>query len=231
MKTNRFLPAIVALPLTLSSAIAGVAFTEGGTSVLNEGDQTSVVAATKVSFNDRLITDSSTTYVSGIMTITGLTGASGAGGSTPGNFVNGSASSEYSAPVGNTSNYIAVGGANRPGPLTVTFGTAVSYFGFSWTTPDTYNSVQLFNGSTSLGIFVPETNTPGLTTTSSNGYANFNVTGADVITRAVFTSTNPAFETDNFAFTAVPEPSTVSLMVMALGGLGFVAYRKRAQVA
>ncbi|MEO7934569.1 MAG: PEP-CTERM sorting domain-containing protein [Chthoniobacterales bacterium] len=223
MKTSSLLIQLLGLPLACVSA--GVVFSNAGTAVTNQGQQTSVAGATTVDFNDVVILSQGTTYVSSNITMTGVTAGSG---STAGTFVQGSVGGQYTTPGGDTSVYVAVGGTGRPGPVTVTFGTAVSYFGFSWTTPDTYNSVQLFNGSTSLGTFVPGTNTPGLTTGSATGYANFNTTGSDVITSAVFSSPNAAFETDNFAYTAVPEPSTIGLAALALCGGGVLYRRKRA---
>jgi len=149
-------------------------------------------------------------------------------GYTGGGFFN-TTTGEYATPVGSTDYYFSVGtSGGQPGPAVVTFAAPVSYFGFLWGSPDSYNTVSFYSGSSLLGSY-----TDGALWTPANGnqgmavYFNVFTNGGPYITSVQFTSTSNAFETDNHSFiTAVPEPETYAMMLAGLGLMGFIARRR-----
>ena len=137
-------------------------------------------------------------------------------------------------PVGSTGDYLSVGNAGTSkGPSTLTFSKGLSYFGFLWGSPDAYNQVTFWNGSTSLGSFTgAAVKAPPNGDQSYARFFNVNTTGSEVITKVTFASTGMAFETDNHAFvTAVPEPETYALMLAGLGLIGTIVRRRKAKNA
>ena len=142
-------------------------------------------------------------------------------------------------PVGSTGNFYSVGvsPSAQMGPGFVNFTQAVSYFGFLWGSPDSYNTVSFFNGNQLLGAY---TGSAVLANPNGDqGYAQyFNVfAGAgEAITKVEFSSSGNAFETDNHAFlpalasagAKVPEPDALVLMLTGLGLLGTTTLRRKA---
>lgn len=108
---------------------------------------------------------------------------------------------------------------------TITFDSAIDYFGLAWGTKDSNNSVQLYNG-TSLVFTQAGSNLANL-------YVNFFAGAGEQFTKVVLSSGGCCFESDNHSYRridvagqAVPEPSTFGLAALALAGL--MARRKLA---
>lgn len=133
-----------------------------------------------------------------------------------------------SRPAGSTGNFLSFGvSGSQSSTGVVDLGKGASYFGFLWGSPDKYNSVTFFDGLTALGTF--DGSAIVNPTKGSNGSTRFfNVfAGAgEVITSVVFKSGKNAFETDNHAVVAVPEPATYAMLLAGLGMVGLLA-RKR----
>lgn len=132
-------------------------------------------------------------------------------------------------PAGSTGNYLSVGpSGDQPTMETLSFGAGASYFGFLWGSPDDYNTLTV---TTSLGEFAY---TGALITNPADGnrlvsgFANFTAGAGEVITSVKWESGSNAFETDNHAVVAVPEPETYALMLAGLAAVGFIARRRRA---
>jgi hypothetical protein len=111
----------------------------------------------------------------------------------------------------------------------VKFSTGLSYFGFLWGSPDTYNTVSFFNGATMLGSFTGSAVlSPANGDQSVGRYFNAFAGVGEQITRVTFASTQNAFETDNHAYiAAIPEPETYAMLLAGLGLMGFVARRRK----
>lgn len=124
---------------------------------------------------------------------------------------------------------------NGPGVLTFG-GLGALYVGFMWGSVDSYNQVEVWSGATLLGSYGGSfVTSPANGNQSPLGTAYFNVstTSPQAITKMVFTSTGTptgvaknAFETDNFAVTAVPEPETYAMLLAGLGLIGTIARRR-----
>ncbi|GGB40787.1 hypothetical protein GCM10011380_32820 [Sphingomonas metalli] len=116
-------------------------------------------------------------------------------------------------------------------PATLTFLQAVSNLGFLWGSPDTYNILTLVTNQRTITYTAQSL---GFTTTDGNQnvsqYVNFAASAGETINSVSFTN-NPAFdafETANFAVTAVPEPATWALMFVGFGMVaGAARYRRR----
>lgn len=150
----------------------------------------------------------------------------------------GNPSGVSAAPPGITDNYYSVG-PNNPDNVTGLVGTAdfsatpLRYFGFYMGSPDTYNVIEIYNGATLLKTF---TGSDFATAAGTNPNGNQGV-GLFVNIRAeaneqfniVKFITNPsinAFETDNHAVVAVPEPSTYAIMGIGLALFGLAGRRR-----
>lgn len=97
-----------------------------------------------------------------------------------------------------------------------------NYLGILWGSVDDYNTLEFYNGNTLIGQITGsqvKANPNGDQGVNGTRYVNILATNGDVFTRVVATSSQYAFEFDNVAFGAVPEPATLAagLLVMALG--------------
>lgn len=188
-------------------------FNVGGTAVTGEGYKSSVAGVTTIDFNSG--TDPSNAFVS----FSGLAVDS---------IVQGSQVNNYATPSGNTTHYLTIsnvgsGKAGATGSITLNFASALDYFGLYWGSVDPYNSISFFNGDTLLATFtgndVSTTASGSWTGATDNLYANFFAGSGEAFNKVVLNSTGIAFESDNFAYRAAPEPLTLggTAIGLALG--------------
>lgn len=122
----------------------------------------------------------------------------------------------YVAPLSDTTTFLTIGSPHRPEAVTVTFASPITYYGLYIGTPDTYNLIEFFKGGTLVTSFYgDDLLPPGDGSPTLDSYVNFNVADGTV-DRIVLSSPYAAFESDNHAYAAVPEPASI-----ALAGLGF----------
>jgi len=114
----------------------------------------------------------------------------------------------------------------------VDFGGTYDYLGLFWGSMDTYNTLELMDGSTVVSTVTgPMVAVPGATGAQelpgTNRYVNIFLEDGDVFDKAIFTSTQYAFEFDNLTVgNAVPLPGAVLLAMLGLSAVG-VKLRKR----
>lgn len=132
-------------------------------------------------------------------------------------------------PPGATGNFWSIGtSGNQDGPGVVSLaGGGAKYYGFLWGSPDEYNTVSFYDGATLLGSYTGSAVYPPANGDQSIGrFFNAFAGSGEKITSVQFGSTQNAFETDNHAVIAVPEPESYALMLAGLAVVGFVARRR-----
>ena len=158
--------------------------------------------------------------------------------------VNGPAAGLYAPPVlsnGNganfdgqadgvdTTNYITSGKDGSPNigaKAELTFSSHQNYFGLLWGSVDEYNTLEFFDGLTSVGTIIGTQITPAATGDQGiDGTFYVNITSDLLFDRVVATSSEYAFEFDNVAY-GIPEATTI-VVWSCLSLIGLFAYRRR----
>lgn len=194
-----------------TTASAAFTVTIGGTAVAGEGLKSSVAGAVTTDFNANLVNPAN--Y-------------------TGGGVVNGSVGGAWASPPDDTSNYFSVGPSTST-PATITFSTLMTYFGYYGGSPDDYNFVDFYNGQSLVASFdgITLANLASVTHDGDQSVGSFwNFTAGnsgDYFNSVVLRSASNAFETDNHAVLAVPEPETYAMMLAGLGLIGFAARRRK----
>jgi hypothetical protein len=178
----------------------------------------------------------------------GLSGGLSVSFTGNGGTVLGSASGLYAAPyLSNLNGALFGDNSNGPdstrylstgiGTVTLTLPGLSNYLGLLWGSVDSYNSLELFNGSTLVGTITGDN-----VTSAANGdqgadgtyYVNIN---SDVAFNTVeLLSTQYAFEADDIAYNPastrsgdnpVPEPSSLALIAAGIGILSGMAWLRK----
>jgi hypothetical protein len=147
-------------------------------------------------------------------------------------------------PFNDNTTYGSVGSSVAPtfGTALLTLVNSVTYFGMYWGSVDAYNKISFYDannvllGSVSgLAVLNPANGQQGA---GGSVYTNFTFGAGESAKFIKFESLDgtpatvrAAFEFDNIAITAVPEPSTWAMMILGFLGVGFVAYRRKSGMA
>lgn len=153
---------------------------------------------------------------------------------TGGTIAPGSVPGIRAQPFGSTGNYWSIAPADGPGLLDLSAYGALNSISFIWGSIDTYNTLEVLDAANGvLAVFTgSDANNPAngnQTLPASNALVTLLLTGAEVntATRLRLSSTQNAFEVDNFAINAVPEPGTWAMMLLGFAGIGLSMRRKR----
>jgi len=218
---TKLLGLVFSFVLSFAAANANATITYSGTAP---------VTGTQIDLGSTAISAYLTNQTFGIATFNG-----GAIGLASGSDYSGTAA----APAGVTGAFWTIGTSGYStdygssplaGSGSITFSQALSSFTFQWGSPDGYNTVEYYSGNTLLGTFTGSAVPTGF----GNGdrgviaFATFTTDALNPITQVKFYSTGNAFETANFSYVAVPvpEPQTYLMLLIGLGLIGFIRFRK-----
>ena len=160
-------------------------------------------------------------------------------GTITGGFVKGPASGGPGSPVA-TGNFIYEDGALGAAlNVTVTLTNPVSYVGFAWGTPDFFNELDVYDGSTLLGSFSGDFAAASVANPFT-WYVDIHADTGEAITQLVLSSTfvgdaGCCFETDNYS--AIPSSVPAPIAGAGLPGLIFASggllgwWRRRQRIA
>ena len=143
------------------------------------------------------------------------------------------------APAGDTTNYFATPGSNDqlPGTATIDFSgyvantRAIRSLSFYWGSIDSYNTLEVLSrtGSVLATITGDNINNPANGDQSSpatNRRVFLQFSPTEDFGSLRLTSTQRAFEIDNIATAAVPEPTTWAMLIVGMGFVGFASRRR-----
>lgn len=149
----------------------------------------------------------------------------------------GTSPGSFAQPLGSTGKYYSVGpSTSSPGTLTFANPTGINWIDFIWGSVDTYNTLRVLRGdgsviATILGSALPPAN-GNQAAANSNPIVRLTFSGQDAFDfrKLELSSTENAFEVDNFRINAIPEPSTWALFILGFGALGFAMRRRSGEI-
>jgi hypothetical protein len=111
-----------------------------------------------------------------------------------------------------------------------TFSSNIYEVGFFWGTPDSHNTVTLYDGANLVGSVSGGTFGLGGGGSSGEGrYVNLSAFGATFNKITFQTAAAYSGEFDNIAINAVPEPGEWAMMIAGLGVVSLIARRRKLQ--
>lgn len=152
-----------------------------------------------------------------------------------GSIVNNEVAGQHIRPFGSTGNYLAVGPFDGS-PAVLALGP-ISKISFLWGSMDIFNVFELLDAADNVLFSIDGQavkNNMAAPPGNVNGVVTFTITdGAtqSAISKARFSSRLNAFEIDNVAIQAVPEPGTWLMMILGMLGVGFAMRRRPAEPA
>lgn len=154
---------------------------------------------------------------------------------TGGLVTNTSVSNVRAQPFGSTGNYWSVGPTDgSPGTLNLSAYGPLYSISFIWGSIDTFNTLEVIDSTgialatfTGSSVFNPASGDQ--TNPATNRLVTILLSGSDALNARGLrlSSTQNAFEVDNFAINAVPEPGTWAMMLLGFAGIGLSMRRKR----
>lgn len=154
--------------------------------------------------------------------------------------LNSSNPGDNAQPFGSTGNYWSIGTSNngtQPGVLDLSSFGAIGAISFIWGSVDSYNTLEVLDRvggvlATFTGADAAVNPNGNQTSPITNPLARITIGGADQynVGGLRLTSGQNAFEVDNFAVTAVPEPAIWAMLLIGFAFIGaFMRGQKRQQ--
>lgn len=153
-----------------------------------------------------------------------------------GSIVNGPNTPAHTRPFGSTGSYFSVGPLDgSPGVINLSAFGLIGSISFLWGSMDSFNILELLDSSNAVifsitGQDVKVLNAPQ--PTNVNRVVKFTFTdGAtqSAVAAVRLKASKNAFEIDNFAVGAVPEPTTWLMMILGFFGLSYALRSRNAQ--
>lgn len=222
------LAAVPAANATLSFSAASNAGASVPSATYYAFDETGTPSASPLVYSDLTVT-----FVTDAQRITGeLAGVAAAP------FLSGNNNAGFGSPYTGDDNtpYLTSGKTlgvnNNPnGSVTLQFNSPKNYLGLLWGSTDTYNHLTFYSGEMQVGDLTGfDVNPPGNGNQNAGGTVYANIFSDVMFDKVVATSTGAyAFEFDNIAAAAVPEPSTIiagALLLLPFGASAFRSLRR-----
>lgn len=138
------------------------------------------------------------------------------------------------APAGDSSSYLAVPGSGYNGFATIDFTNYLSVeditgFNFYWGSIDTGNRLAIVTSGgtyTFTGADIIASGYGSTTSPTANQRVEFALASGETLQQLRLYSDRPAFEIDDFAVVAVPEPASWAFMIAGFGLVGFTLRRR-----
>lgn len=153
-----------------------------------------------------------------------------------GSIVNGPNTPAHTRPFGSTGSYFSVGPLDgSPGVINLSAFGLIGSISFLWGSMDSFNILELLDSSNAVifsitGQDVKVLNAPQ--PTNVNRVVKFTFTDAatqSAVAAVRLKASQNAFEIDNFAIGAVPEPTTWLMMILGFFGLSYALRSRNAQ--
>ncbi|WP_380872512.1 hypothetical protein ACFB49_34430 [Sphingomonas sp. DBB INV C78] len=146
----------------------------------------------------------------------------------------GDAPPNAAAPAGDATAYLAVPGTSYSGFATLdftglTYGPGIGGFDFYWGSIDKGNRMAIVTSTgtyTFTGADIIGSGLGSTTTAQANRRVIFDLGPGEILQQIRFYSDLPAFELDDFAVVAVPEPSTWAMMLVGFLSIGSMLRRR-----
>jgi|SRR5579884_1927906 len=159
----------------------------------------------------------------------------------------GTTANAYAQPIGSTGQYYSVGpSTSTPGTILLgAIGPLVS-ISFIWGSIDQFNQLTFTNAAgvplvgsqyrfsgSQIAAMIPAPANGSQILNAQNPFVTFFFSGLDQTLVGGFrlSSTQNAFEIDDIAVNAVPEPRTWAMMLLGFGAIGFAMRRRRSSKA
>ena len=192
------------------------------------------VAALGVSAQATVIVNS----VNGPDDTTGLTILQNFNSGTPaglsgnGDVKTGTVAGSYAAPLGDETAFLVVPVNGTTGTATYDLGGSYKNLSFYWGSIDDYNTVEFFDANgvslgSKTGAQIPDAPADGSQGNMLNNRRVFFNFAGDTAASIRFSSSKIAFELDDIATTAVPEPAVWGTMLVGFGFVGATLRRRR----
>lgn len=228
----------VAAGVLAACPVANAALTVGA----SVGGVPDTAGATLVNFDNLTLGNSSQTVIPGVMSVNFSPDGQvvqGSSGQIAEPYLSSGQGAAFGTPDGpDKTKYLTSGAVPSTADATLTFTSPQNYLGLLWGSVDNYNTLTLLSGNTVVGTVLGSQvltaagiNTSGAQDAAGTAYVNIHSTMG--FNKVVATSSSYAFEFDNVAFSAVPEPSTYIAGALLLLPFGFSALRsvRRKQIA
>lgn len=155
-----------------------------------------------------------------------------------GSIVTGTIVGQHTQPIGSTGNYLSTGPLDgSPATLSLAGFGPIGKISFLWGSMDIFNTFELIDAANNVLFTINGQQVKDLTVPAPgnvNRVVTFTITDAATqaaVTAARFQSSLNAFEVDNVAIQAVPEPATWMMMILGMIGVGFAMRRRPAEPA
>jgi hypothetical protein len=155
-------------------------------------------------------------------------------GTTPtflGGGVVGDVPGQHVQPTGSLGSFYSVGpSTSEPGVVDLGI-SGLAWISFLWGSVDTYNTLQLLDAGNNILDTITGSQIQAGANGQTTSLVTLNLTGpqSQVAKLWLNSSGTNAFEIDNIAFQAVPEPATWMMLILGMLGVGFAMRRRTSE--